>query len=469
MKLIIKNLGPINQSEIDIRHFNIVIGRNNSGKSHLAKAIFAVISTISSPPETKEIGRIYDISMLELNDTLYTDKLLGDKKFSKLQSNLMTVNYDVSDLLVGIVNNLVDILNEHLTVIFATILNKTFSCSVDELIRLGKDTAEIQLRLSPSVSFLFSLNRKSRIQAAIKYDQGKLLRALLGNESVMFSLKNMRGKSSSVKVRRATHLNKIVAEIRHALFRPYNTNCPYYMPAGRSGLIDSWQTIASAWGQLAAVSISKGLRMPPLPGTAALFLDNIRSLSNRRNGIFGDFRNSFIKILGGDIEVTSDRTTGVKDFFYCFEHCQIKHKIPIMSAGSMVKEIGPLYLFATEMLAKGDLFIVEEPESHLHPAAQSEFAKLSVSMASEGACFLFTTHSDLFLRSVAHAIYTNMSNKANKNLTPTNLGIYLLSDGPDGSCTKPIIIEDYGSIEELSTFDEVYNELYDREMKSRLS
>lgn len=53
---------------------------------------------------------------------------------------------------------------------------------------------------------------------------------------------------------------------------------------------------------------------------------------------------------------------------------------------------------------KGDVIIIENPETHLHPAAQSEIAKLCCKVASEGVQLILETHSDHFLNAVRVAI-----------------------------------------------------------------
>ena len=53
---------------------------------------------------------------------------------------------------------------------------------------------------------------------------------------------------------------------------------------------------------------------------------------------------------------------------------------------------------------KGDLLIIENPESHLHPAGQTIVAKLFSIAASEGVQIIVETHSDHFLNGVRRSI-----------------------------------------------------------------
>ena len=68
----------------------------------------------------------------------------------------------------------------------------------------------------------------------------------------------------------------------------------------------------------------------------------------------------------------------------------------------------------------GDLLIIENPESHLHPSGQSLVGKL-ISLASEnGVQIIIETHSDHIINGVRAAV-------KNKNLATDNTVIYFLS------------------------------------------
>ena len=66
----------------------------------------------------------------------------------------------------------------------------------------------------------------------------------------------------------------------------------------------------------------------------------------------------------------------------------------------MVSELAPLILFLKYLVRPGDLLILEEPESHLHPAAQRQLARGIVRLVNAGVKVLITTHSDIIISQV---------------------------------------------------------------------
>lgn len=73
----------------------------------------------------------------------------------------------------------------------------------------------------------------------------------------------------------------------------------------------------------------------------------------------------------------------------------------------------------------GDLLIIENPETHLHPSAQVAIAHLCALAVSHGVQMIIETHSDHFLNGIRVAT-------KNKILTPKQSTIYFLEKGIEG-------------------------------------
>jgi len=103
----------------------------------------------------------------------------------------------------------------------------------------------------------------------------------------------------------------------------------------------------------------------------------------------------------------------------------------------------------------GDLLIIENPESHLHPAGQSKIAKLCALAVANGVQIIVESHSDHFLNAIRVATKQNI-------LKPENSIIYYFSKISDLMETKveELLIDENGNINENwpeGFFDEYRN------------
>ena len=77
----------------------------------------------------------------------------------------------------------------------------------------------------------------------------------------------------------------------------------------------------------------------------------------------------------------------------------------------MVSELAPLILFLKYLVQPGDMLIIEEPESHLHPAAQRQLARGIVRLVNAGVQVLITTHSETFVTQINHLLRISYASK----------------------------------------------------------
>lgn len=92
----------------------------------------------------------------------------------------------------------------------------------------------------------------------------------------------------------------------------------------------------------------------------------------------------------------------------------------------------------------GDLLIIENPESHLHPSGQSTLARLIAIASQSGVQIIIETHSDHFLNGIRTSVKDNF-------ITPDNVSIYFLSRNLNNKehCANidPVYIDEMGRID----------------------
>ena len=83
----------------------------------------------------------------------------------------------------------------------------------------------------------------------------------------------------------------------------------------------------------------------------------------------------------------------------------------LSQASSMVSELAPLVLFIRGLIRPGDTLIIEEPEAHLHPGAQTEIAATLARLVRAGVRVVVTTHSDWLLKEIGNLIREGILNE----------------------------------------------------------
>ena len=81
-----------------------------------------------------------------------------------------------------------------------------------------------------------------------------------------------------------------------------------------------------------------------------------------------------------------------------------KDDLPLMQTSSMVSELAPVVLYLRHIVQPGDVLIIEEPESHLHPAMQAEFARELARLVRAGVRIILTTHSEWFVEQISNLV-----------------------------------------------------------------
>lgn len=116
-----------------------------------------------------------------------------------------------------------------------------------------------------------------------------------------------------------------------------------------------------------------------------------------------------------------------------------------------------LPILVNGLIAKKDsLFIIENPEAHLHPKAQSSLGEFLGYVASQGVNIVIETHSEHIINGLRKAIFLN------KNLSSESINIYFFK-GFEGGHLKyeEILTDEKGNLSSfpIDFFDQVRQDL----------
>ena len=237
----------------------------------------------------------------------------------------------------------------------------------------------------------------------------------------------------------------------------------YYLPADRTGVMHAHSVVVSA---LIASAPTAGLRpaahTPMLSGVLADFLEQLIAIDRpwrRRQDSRSDLAGGIEKaMLGGSVGV--ERSAAIDYPRFTYRPAGWKDDLSLTNASSMVSELAPVVLYLRHMIGPGSVLIVEEPESHLHPAMQVEFTRQLASLVAAGVRVIVTTHSEWLLEELANIVRRSQLPEAHRRgggiaLRSDQVGAWLFQPKrrPRGSVVSEIGLDDSGLYP--SGFDDV--------------
>ena len=186
-------------------------------------------------------------------------------------------------------------------------------------------------------------------------------------------------------------------------------------------------------------------------------------------------------LLNGKIYSSGEHSKEIPYPAFSYQPYGWEKRLPLMNASSMVSELAPIVLYLRHIIEQGDVLIIEEPESHLHPAKQVEFMRQLALLIKEGLRIIITTHSEWILEALGNIVQISKLPEEERNGLPSEdfalerdqVGVWLFKPKkrPKGSVVKEIEINsdsgnfpvDYGEVMEalydewVSTFNRLEN------------
>lgn len=254
-----------------------------------------------------------------------------------------------------------------------------------------------------------------------------------------------------------------------------NRSPAFYLPADRTGLMNAHSTVVSALIQSATMAgIRRTDPVPPLSGVRGDFLEQlVEMVSDRqrrlRRGSRKDLRRLGKRleegILGGAVKVGG--LPGVAYPHFTYRPSGWKSDLPLTNTSSMVSELAPVVLYLRHVVAPDDLLIIDEPESHLHPAMQVAFTQQIAEIVRAGVRIIVTTHSEWVLEELGNVVGrgrladAGAEDKDAVSLSAGNVGVWLFEPTAEGggSTVKEIALDEESGLYP-SGFDAVARQLH---------
>ena len=420
MKLTVKNFGPIREAKnIEIKPMTVFVGPSNTGKSYLAMLIYSIMKTLGDLDRQRNfMGEdVYELENFDILKKGHIDNHVKEIEKSFLLWTKTTSVLWKREFVYCFGKEGLNILQDEET-------NEKLSITISDV----KNQIILDI-LSPENSKL-AVREKIKLYKQIKIDFSKILQR--DNNDDSFNKKDHRPQRYMLGVYHRICVNHFLTSLLTGNNGHNIRAVSHYLPAVRGGIMQSHRTLVSALIGLAPrAGLSESSSDPLFGGVWSDFMRKLIDIDDKNyHPMFGhgfphrrskenaeiiEINNNMEKnILHGKIEVKRSQAD-YPDFRYVFGSDKNKHNLPLMSASSMVSELAPVSLFIREYVAQGDFFIVEEPEAHLHPAAQRNISNTLAQLANAGVNVLITTHSDNVLEQIGNNVLTSIVEKKTKD------------------------------------------------------
>lgn len=399
IEISVRNFGPIAEADLDLRPLTVFVGPSNTGKTYLSVLIYAlhrVFEEFSGFPLLKTLESLadnwdYDDPADKVQHLKTIDKLnIGQPlKFSDLpkevgslaQAHLNTQGYLEPDLRTEL-ERCCDLES------FSGIIR---SCGDQN------DEMTVSLIVGEEHQDLWSF--KMGVSESDVTIDGEI------DENMVIFPENWLPPTRRIGIE---NLGKLFLERRR------NIEKSYYLPAARSGIMQSHRVIASSLVTRSTRAGLEPLEVPTLSGVIADFMQELifyeERLGLKKHTKPDDKMNQIASALESDVLagriITKPSPTGYPEFRYRPQGTE--QDMRLTRSSSMVSELAPLVLFIRGLIRPGDTLIIEEPEAHLHPAAQTEMAAALARLVRAGVKVLVTTHSDFMLQEIGNLMRVGM-------------------------------------------------------------
>ncbi len=491
VRIEVRDFGPLARGDVELRPLTVFVGPSNTGKTYLAILIYALHRVFGGFPKFPlphghfPYGTFLDPfafgrRTMEEDTSISMQDL--DQMFEKLNSKGRPFKFsDIPESVREVVeSNLKD--PDSFGAEMVTELQRCFDIeSVSEVIRRPQQRdARVSFKVSDEEGELWRFDLNSFEETTTSDGRIRDMVLLPAGQAA----RNIRRIERIRRFPESRRIWYMLQELQELVADPGKGKETFYLPAVRGGIMQSHRVIASA---LVARSTRAGFeRIPQIPtfsGGVADFMqrlilfDEEEMASERIAEMAGALER---ETLAGRILTTRSSAGRYPEFVYLPE--KTEQKIRLTRASSMVSELAPVVLFLRGIVSPGDTFIIEEPEAHLHPAAQTRMAMTLARLVRAGVRVVVTTHSDWLLQEIANLMREGEIAKSLEEpsesgalpawLSPQEVGIWLFSRQTEagGSRIEEIPFDRVEGVEPRD-YEEVAEALYNRsaELQNQLA
>ena len=452
--LSVEDFGPIAKATVELRPFTVFVGASNTGKSYLAILLYTLQRFFGAGSGVTPISpaRLHDSSNFRSQMTdeqgVAAHQWLQQAR-DQLAHRGSPIDVVLPDEIANSVRPILQGVRES-ALLFDAQAKRCFGVAESgDLVRqpAGK-CARVVLRRevhdggAAEIGYDFAIKRTgTQLKPSIPEDVP--LRVKVTSDIDLWRLE----QRLSMRFPETFHVDladSVVPSIVGAIGNPV-----HYLPADRAGVMRAHKVVVSSLVRRASrAGLEPESPLPVLSGVLADFLEGLIELDDRKQTTSRQLAKRLeTDILGGSVSI-SQSTVGYPSFHYRPENWQ--DDLPLMNTSSMVSELAPVVLYLRHVVQPGDVLIIEEPESHLHPAMQVSFTRYLAGVVKAGIRVIVTTHSEWVLEALANLVQLSEVPEARRSkisggpaLKPEEVGAWSFErqEWPQGSVVREIPLD----------------------------
>ena len=383
LSVAVRDFGPIRRATVELRPLTVFVGRSNTGKSCLARLIYALHNLFRStndqrsPQRSAIQGISGSIEGLPLVPQPKRDKISADQVrtlmdwIASVVEDRQIFREKLPDAIINIIRPSFELTSQSRPLIDNEIMRCFGQNNMKDLIRFGAmDDASIEINKMQSRNSgsadLFACNihltpRGTEINSSIPLgaqlrieDDGfsnrfQLARNVIETSERVDLFPAQSGEHRSVKGILEHYISSYISTLAHSMLphvvEPLHTHA-YYLPADRTGIMYAHRVIVSALvGSVPTAGFRPAINVPPLSGILTDFLQEIIGLNSdprgRRRPEDNLGKQIEDKVLSGSVMI--DRNDTYPSLSYRPDGA--RKNISLASSSSMVSELAPVILY----------------------------------------------------------------------------------------------------------------------------
>lgn len=389
MQFHIENTSSIRKASINLNGLTVIGGENDTGKSTVGKLLFAIVKGISRFEQDLSVGKEQNITRLienlyfsirritkvneDIRDAFYPPKFTRELKVFSNSFSIILINKELDDLFLtketiihnmDISNNEKESLIEKLLAIKEELLHEEDKSETIKKALSQAFFSEFYAEISPK-------NNPSKSRLHLEEASNKIFEIEIENNAIeRFDLYDEFFFNDVTFVETAMVLQL------HDIINTAQTLFDY---------IDDKNNINYS-------SSKVSLHLKDLVAkikTAEYYAPNLFNLFSSNSII-----NTISQTIGGEFSFEKEQS----DFKYLTNR---NEAIRPVNTASGIKSFGLIQLLLkANILNNRSLLILDEPETHLHPKWQIEYAKLIIELVENDISILVTSHSPYMIQAL---------------------------------------------------------------------